>query len=531
MKRILINIILIFCFISCSSYQWERMNRNAWSFDKKLITEKSLKNEKNKKEYFDNLRYGYIKTFQKNKKLTEKEIQLDIEFLNYVIQSVHPRNHTKKLDELNKLKKDLVNIKSNSTNELHKNLIKLFDKYYILGLEAYNYSKFSKDSCPLIKKIEFIDKKIKNDNFAYFKINNPTKDIAQFNKDLTYSMNNKDGLIIDARNYKMINWKVAQLIIAHFYGLELGRDYGVAEQYQYPIKKRFYVHNWITNYYASLKTIGLIETSSFSKKKKKTYTAQVIQSMEEEFNKDKNTLKIFHLNKMQTKRDVKKSAFLKPIYFLVDSSCDRNCEVILQAIRENSNVKVFGSNTKGVANYEDRMIFTLPNSAISIEVPYSYTYFYDKREIENVGYKPDITLSKKQSFLKKLNAIHESKQKDIKPVKETATVTVIRPQFVGSIWTYKMYLNGKKDENIIASTKGTQYVEFEVPLGKNKIYHYAETWSSVEFDAKKSEKYYFIQVPKVVEGASFIGAEIVETSENTVMYFKKVLSKGEVFKN
>ena len=80
----------------------------------------------------------------------------------------------------------------------------------------------------------------------------------------------------------------------------------------------------------------------------------------------------------------------KPIYILMDSQCVSACENTIDFFEFNTLVKTVGENTAGKVHFGNTGTVVLRNSGIILNIPISYTQYYDGRFIEKIGITPEI---------------------------------------------------------------------------------------------------------------------------------------------
>jgi len=87
------------------------------------------------------------------------------------------------------------------------------------------------------------------------------------------------------------------------------------------------------------------------------------------------------------------------IFFLTDSKCMSSCEGGLEMFTDYPHATRIGQNTGGAIHFGNVGTLMLPNSAIMITLATDYWEFIDGRQLERIGYAPDIPVPPGQDAL------------------------------------------------------------------------------------------------------------------------------------
>jgi hypothetical protein len=84
----------------------------------------------------------------------------------------------------------------------------------------------------------------------------------------------------------------------------------------------------------------------------------------------------------------------------------------------------------------------------------------------------------------------------LKPGADSAAVYVLRPSPVGFAVVMTVYLDTKSNETKVGSTRGGQYVYFEVSPGAHSILSQAENLAKMLLDVQAGKTYFIEQIPR-----------------------------------
>lgn len=82
----------------------------------------------------------------------------------------------------------------------------------------------------------------------------------------------------------------------------------------------------------------------------------------------------------------------KPIAVLIDADCGSTGELLAIALKNSSNVTVFGENSAGFLHFGNPGLLVLPYSKIMVEIPTTFKNFRKIEWLEKVGITPDIAV-------------------------------------------------------------------------------------------------------------------------------------------
>lgn len=204
--------------------------------------------------------------------------------------------------------------------------------------------------------------------------------------ELSAKMRTADALIIDLRGnmggYQPIPLRIGATIWGEPY-----REEQRIQFYPNPVEMSYLIRNKVS--YSLLLNFFKSEDlqPEFQRQMASIYGTNPISPQEEDFSaaatEDWNTF-------LNDEPHLEDKGFPRPIYILVDNNCASACEVMLEALEKHPNKKVVGRQTRGAVQFGGVGKLTLPNSKISFSIPVSHVKYFDNRNIERVGYAPDI---------------------------------------------------------------------------------------------------------------------------------------------
>lgn len=122
-----------------------------------------------------------------------------------------------------------------------------------------------------------------------------------------------------------------------------------------------------------------------------------------------------------------------------------------------------------------------------------------------------------------------------KPNQKLATVYIVRPEFLGALIRFNVFLDDQNDESEMGWTKGTQHIYFYVTPGKHTIYSKAENWAQTTINAHPGEILFIRQDPSMgflIAQNSILSIDAVEgryhvlkTERGEILKFEKAESK------
>jgi len=112
-----------------------------------------------------------------------------------------------------------------------------------------------------------------------------------------------------------------------------------------------------------------------------------------------------------------------------------------------------------------------------------------------------------------------------KPSPGKALVYVVRPSLIPYFFKTDVFLDGKESGQQIGSTKGGEYVYFNVEVGEHIIYSYALNWSEIKINAVEGDILYIKQNAYGLPGIIFNELSILELKDAQSYFAKPVLGK------
>lgn len=76
-----------------------------------------------------------------------------------------------------------------------------------------------------------------------------------------------------------------------------------------------------------------------------------------------------------------------------------------------------------------------------------------------------------------------------------AMVYVVRPDQLGALVRFNVFLDDREDRSEMGYTRGGQHIYFDVTPGDHRLYSKAETWAEIAFSAKPGEVVFIHQEP------------------------------------
>ncbi len=107
-------------------------------------------------------------------------------------------------------------------------------------------------------------------------------------------------------------------------------------------------------------------------------------------------------------------------------------------------------------------------------------------------------------------------------------IYVVRPEFLGSLIRFNVFLDDKEAQSEMGDTRGEQYIYFFADAGKHTIRSKAENWSEIEVTVKAGEVIYIRQHPKM--GLIMARNNLTQLSDLEGKYYVKETSLGTIFK-
>ena len=115
-----------------------------------------------------------------------------------------------------------------------------------------------------------------------------------------------------------------------------------------------------------------------------------------------------------------------------------------------------------------------------------------------------------------------------KPEIDKVLVYVVRPNELGTLVRFNVYVGDQEPASEMGFTRGGQYIHFSVPPGKSRLFSKAENTAELEFDARGGEVIYLQQEPAM--GLLFARNSMFRIEELPGKYWVKTLKPGTMLK-
>ena len=83
------------------------------------------------------------------------------------------------------------------------------------------------------------------------------------------------------------------------------------------------------------------------------------------------------------------------------------------------------------------------------------------------------------------------------PSEGESLVYIVRPQSVGMLISFKVYIDEKSEEYYVGETKGSEYIYFPITPGNHEILSKAENLAKLEMQIEPGKVYFLEQIPKM----------------------------------
>ena len=113
------------------------------------------------------------------------------------------------------------------------------------------------------------------------------------------------------------------------------------------------------------------------------------------------------------------------------------------------------------------------------------------------------------------------------PENEKAMVYVVRPSINCKPYSFYVFIDELKPETEMGSTKGGQYIYFDLVPGQHKIISKVENWNTIaeiDLSVKPGDIIFLEQVPDM--GFITLNSKMVALQENEGKYYVKTLTRG-----
>ena len=104
----------------------------------------------------------------------------------------------------------------------------------------------------------------------------------------------------------------------------------------------------------------------------------------------------------------------------------------------------------------------------------------------------------------------------------------MRPTELGTVVRFNVFLGDQEASSEMGFTRGGQYIYFNVPAGRQRLFSKAENTAEIEVDAKPGEVIYLQQEPAM--GILFARNSIFRIEELPGKYHVKTLKPGTILK-
>ncbi len=107
-------------------------------------------------------------------------------------------------------------------------------------------------------------------------------------------------------------------------------------------------------------------------------------------------------------------------------------------------------------------------------------------------------------------------------------VYIVRPDTVGALIRFNVFLDDKEAESEMGYTRGDQYIYFFADEGHHTISSKAENWADIDVDIKAGEVTYIRQHPEM--GIIMARNSLSQLSKLEGKYFVKETGQGTIIK-
>jgi hypothetical protein len=115
------------------------------------------------------------------------------------------------------------------------------------------------------------------------------------------------------------------------------------------------------------------------------------------------------------------------------------------------------------------------------------------------------------------------------PEEGKAMVYVVRPDSIGGLIRFNVFVDDQNDSSEVGYTRGSQYIYFSVTPGDHQILSKAENWAEANITAKPGDIIYLQQIPTM--GAFIARNSIAKIEEYEGKYHVKTLKLGTLEKS
>lgn len=189
-----------------------------------------------------------------------------------------------------------------------------------------------------------------------------------------------------------------------------------------------------------------------------------------------------HNEYLEDQMQIEKNGFAKPIFILVDNGCASACELMMDVLEMHPYATTIGTQTAGALKYQNPVLLPLPASSVSVLMATSYIEYFDKRNIERVGYKPKVFLLKKEdafkmatSFIKEFSIGKTTKSKCFKGrskknINKCKVIKSIANNYLFSFFRFVPIINWEIQMiNKLNTSRSAVFLKSKKPLTKSHI--------------------------------------------------------------
>ena len=109
-----------------------------------------------------------------------------------------------------------------------------------------------------------------------------------------------------------------------------------------------------------------------------------------------------------------------------------------------------------------------------------------------------------------------------------ALIYIVRPDSIGGMIRFNVFLDDKEDNSEMGYTRGAQYIHFFITPGKHVIFSKAENWAEINIDAKEGDIIFIKQNPSMGFIMARNNLELIGEIEGK--YYVKKIEVGEIIK-
>lgn len=115
------------------------------------------------------------------------------------------------------------------------------------------------------------------------------------------------------------------------------------------------------------------------------------------------------------------------------------------------------------------------------------------------------------------------------PEADKAIVYVVRPNELGGLVRFNMFVDGKEAHSEMGYTRGGQYIYFNLMPGEHKLYSLAENWAEIPVTVKANDIVFIQQEPS--PGILMARNQLFKLEDYEGKYHVKTLKIGTIAKS